>query len=84
MNWIWYHGSVFAKVEQSWERWWYEEHDHLKVTEIWGKFSEIISDFWFFFFQYGIVYQLLLEIIVFLFTCYHGSTLLLYWGFMLW
>ncbi|KAI5421278.1 hypothetical protein KIW84_044923 [Lathyrus oleraceus] len=31
MNWIWYHGSVFAKAEQSWERWWYEEHDHLKL-----------------------------------------------------
>lgn len=58
MNWIWYHESVFAKAEQSWEMWWYEEHDHLKVTGIWGKFSEIISDFWFFFFQYRIVYQL--------------------------
>ncbi|KAI5387852.1 Callose synthase 12 [Lathyrus oleraceus] len=58
MNWIWYNGSVFAKAEQSWERWWYEEHDHLKVTGIWGKFSEIILDFRFFFFQYGIVYQL--------------------------
>nr|KJB77266.1 hypothetical protein B456_012G128700 [Gossypium raimondii] len=32
MNWIWYHGGVFAKAEQSWERWWYEEQDHLRTT----------------------------------------------------
>ncbi|KAH1128108.1 hypothetical protein GLYMA_06G292500v4 [Glycine max] len=58
MNWIWYSGSVFAKAEQSWERWWYEEQDHLKVTGLWGKLLEIILDLRFFFFQYGIVYQL--------------------------
>ncbi|KAF7805934.1 callose synthase 12-like [Senna tora] len=58
MNWIWYHGSVFAKAEQSWERWWHEEQDHLKVTGLWGKLLEIILDLRFFFFQYGIVYQL--------------------------
>ncbi|XP_028789738.1 callose synthase 12-like [Neltuma alba] len=58
MNWIWFHGSVFAKAEQSWERWWYEEQDHLRVTGLWGKLLEIILDLRFFFFQYGIVYQL--------------------------
>ncbi|XP_062007605.1 callose synthase 12-like [Rosa rugosa] len=58
MNWIWYRGSVFAKAEQSWERWWYEEQDHLRTTGIWGKLLEIILDLRFFFFQYGIVYQL--------------------------
>ncbi|KAL1363022.1 hypothetical protein HN51_011233 [Arachis hypogaea] len=58
MNWIWYRGSVFAKAEQSWERWWYEEQDHLRVTGLWGKCMEIILDLRFFFFQYGIVYQL--------------------------
>lgn len=58
MTWIWYSGSVFAKAEQSWERWWYEEQDHLKVTGLWGKLLEIILDLRFFFFQYGIVYQL--------------------------
>nr|KYP44555.1 Callose synthase 12 [Cajanus cajan] len=58
MNWIWFSGSVFAKAEQSWERWWYEEQDHLKVTGLWGKLLEIILDLRFFFFQYGIVYQL--------------------------
>lgn len=58
MNWVWFRGSVFAKSEQSWERWWYEEQDHLRTTGIWGKVLEIILDLRFFFFQYGIVYQL--------------------------
>lgn len=58
MNWIWYRGGVFAKAEQSWERWWYEEQDHFRTTGIWGKIFEIILDLRFFFFQYGIVYQL--------------------------
>ncbi|KAK3006725.1 hypothetical protein RJ639_017178 [Escallonia herrerae] len=58
MNWIWYRGGVFAKAEQSWEKWWYEEQDHLRTTGLWGKVLEIILDLRFFFFQYGIVYQL--------------------------
>ncbi|KAL3509379.1 hypothetical protein ACH5RR_028780 [Cinchona calisaya] len=58
MNWIWYQGGVFAKAEQSWEKWWYEEQDHLRTTGLWGKVLEIILDLRFFFFQYGIVYQL--------------------------
>lgn len=58
MNWIWFRGSVFAKAEQSWEKWWYEEQDHLKTTGILGKIMEIILDLRFFIFQYGIVYQL--------------------------
>ncbi|KAI3728660.1 hypothetical protein L6452_17299 [Arctium lappa] len=58
MNWIWFRGGVFAKSEQSWERWWYEEQDHLRNTGLWGKLLEIILDLRFFFFQYGIVYQL--------------------------
>ncbi|CAJ2660490.1 unnamed protein product [Trifolium pratense] len=58
MTWIWYHGGVFAKPEESWEKWWYEEQDHLKVTGFWGKFMEIVLDLRFFVFQYGIVYQL--------------------------
>ncbi|KAL0406379.1 UNVERIFIED_CONTAM: Callose synthase 12 [Sesamum latifolium] len=51
-------GGVFAKSEQSWEKWWYEEQDHLRTTGFWGKILEIILDLRFFFFQYGIVYQL--------------------------
>ncbi|KAK1275515.1 Callose synthase 12 [Acorus gramineus] len=58
MNWIWYRGGVFTKAEQSWETWWYEEQSHLKTTGLWGKLLEIILDLRFFFFQYGIVYQL--------------------------
>ncbi|CAJ2664315.1 unnamed protein product [Trifolium pratense] len=58
MKWIWYRGGVFAKAEESWEKWWYEEQDHLKVTGFWGKFMEIVLDLRFFVFQYGIVYQL--------------------------
>ncbi|KAK8481920.1 hypothetical protein V6N13_017644 [Hibiscus sabdariffa] len=58
MNWIWHRGSMFAKAEQSWEQWWYEEQDHLRTTGIGGKLVEIILDLRFFFFQYGIVYQL--------------------------
>ncbi|PON84478.1 Glycosyl transferase [Trema orientale] len=58
MNWIGFRGSVFAKAEQSWERWWYEEQEHLRTTGLWGKILEIILDLRFFFFQYGIVYQL--------------------------
>ncbi|KAJ1434548.1 Glycosyl transferase, family 48 [Sesbania bispinosa] len=58
MNWIWNRARVFAKAEQSWEKWWYEEQDHLKLTGFWGKLLEIILDLRFFIFQYGIVYQL--------------------------
>ncbi|XP_022722477.1 callose synthase 12-like [Durio zibethinus] len=58
MNWIWYHGGVFAKSEQSWERWWYEEQDHLRTTSLWGKLLEIVLNLRFFFFQYGIVYHM--------------------------
>ncbi|RHN75731.1 putative 1,3-beta-glucan synthase [Medicago truncatula] len=58
INWIWFRGSVFAKAEESWEKWWYEEQDHLKGTGFWGKLMEIILDLRFFVFQYGIVYQL--------------------------
>ncbi|KAI3937001.1 hypothetical protein MKX01_015216 [Papaver californicum] len=58
MSWIWYKGGVFTKADQSWETWWYEEQDHLRTTGLWGKLLEIILDLRFFFFQYGVVYQL--------------------------
>ncbi|KAK9043997.1 hypothetical protein V6N11_072320 [Hibiscus sabdariffa] len=58
MTWIWYSGSVFAKAEQSWERWWYEEQEHLRTTGPWGRRVEILLDLRFFFFQYGMVYHL--------------------------
>ncbi|POO00070.1 Glycosyl transferase [Trema orientale] len=58
VNWLWYTGGVFTTADQSWERWWYEEQDHLRTTGLWGKLLEIILDLRFFFFQYGVVYQL--------------------------
>ncbi|XWS12648.1 hypothetical protein CRYUN_Cryun37aG0108100 [Craigia yunnanensis] len=58
MNWIWCRGGVFVEADKSWETWWYEEQDHLRTTGLWGKLLEIILDLRFFFFQYGIVYQL--------------------------
>ncbi|KAH9607937.1 hypothetical protein KSS87_011766 [Heliosperma pusillum] len=58
MNWIWYRGGVFVKSEQSWEAWWKEEQDHLRTTGLWGKLLEVILDLRYFFFQFGIVYQL--------------------------
>ncbi|XP_044502685.1 callose synthase 12-like [Mangifera indica] len=58
MNWIWFRGGVFAKAEQSWEKWWYEEQDHLRTMDLWGKILEIILDLRFFIFQFALVYQL--------------------------
>lgn len=58
VKWIWYNRGVFIKADQSWETWWYEEQDHLRTTGLWGKMLEIILNLRFFFFQYGIVYQL--------------------------
>ncbi|KAJ8761449.1 hypothetical protein K2173_001582 [Erythroxylum novogranatense] len=58
MDWIWSRAGMFAKAEQSWETWWYEEQDHLRTTGLWGKLLEMILDLRFFFFQYGVVYQL--------------------------
>lgn len=58
ITWIWYGSGVSTRAERSWETWWYEEQEHLKITGLWGKLLEIIIDLRFFFFQYGIVYHL--------------------------
>ncbi|XP_042448753.1 callose synthase 12-like isoform X1 [Zingiber officinale] len=58
MNWIWYPRLISTTSEQSWEKWWSEENDHLRATGLWGKLLEIVLDIRYFFFQYGIVYQL--------------------------
>ncbi|KAL9257472.1 Callose synthase 11-like protein [Drosera capensis] len=58
ISWIWCDSVVSTKADQSWEVWWYEEQDHLRTTGLWGKLLEITLDLRFFFFQYGIVYQL--------------------------
>ncbi|URD99319.1 1,3-beta-glucan synthase component [Musa troglodytarum] len=58
MNWIWYPSRISATSDQSWEKWWNEENDHLRTTGLWGKLLEVVLDLRYFFFQYGIVYQL--------------------------
>ncbi|XP_039166632.1 callose synthase 11-like [Eucalyptus grandis] len=58
MKWIWNRGGLFIKADQSWETWWDEEQDHLRMTGRWGKLLEIILDLRFFLFQYGVVHQL--------------------------
>ncbi|KAJ4977083.1 hypothetical protein NE237_002189 [Protea cynaroides] len=58
LNWLWYRRGLSTTAEQSWETWWYEGHDHLRTTGLWGKLLEIILNLRFFFFQYAIVYQL--------------------------
>ena len=58
LDWIWYEGGISIKSEQSWEAWWYEEQEHLQNTGFWGKVLEVVLSLRFFFFQYGIVYQL--------------------------
>jgi callose synthase len=58
MQWLWFKGDIFVKVEQSWEVWWEEEQSHFRTTGMWGKLLEIVLDLRFFLFQYGIVYHL--------------------------
>lgn len=58
VRWIWFPAGVFSKAEESWERWWYEEQNHLRKTGFCGQLLEIILGSRFFFFQYGLVYQL--------------------------
>eukprot|EP00250_Pteridium_aquilinum_P002231 c12424_g1_i2 orf=454-5787(+) len=58
LDWIWYRGGISVKSDQSWEVWWNEEQEHLQSTGFWGKVLEIVLSLRFFFFQYGIVYQM--------------------------
>ncbi|KAM3370692.1 hypothetical protein ACQJBY_018185 [Aegilops geniculata] len=57
-SWIWFQGGISVKSDQSWEKWWEEETDHLRTTGLWGSIIEIILDLRYFFFQYAIVYRL--------------------------
>jgi callose synthase len=58
MQWPWFKGQLFVRVEQSWEVWWEEEQAHFRTTGLWGKLLEFVLDLRFFVFQYGIVYHL--------------------------
>lgn len=55
-NWIMYKGGVGVTSDNSWEAWWAEEQAHLRTAG--GKFWEFILCLRFFFFQYGVSYQL--------------------------
>ncbi|KAM0864548.1 hypothetical protein ACQ4PT_043856 [Festuca glaucescens] len=58
LTWIWFQGGISVKSDQSWEKWWEEETDHLRTSGLWGSILEIIIDLRYFFFQYAIVYRL--------------------------
>lgn len=57
-SWIWFQDGISVKSDQSWEKWWEEETDHLRTTGLWGSTVEIILNLRYFFFQYAIVYRL--------------------------
>ncbi|KAI5059006.1 hypothetical protein GOP47_0025325 [Adiantum capillus-veneris] len=56
MGWLLYRGGVGVKSEESWEAWWEEEQGHIRHNR--GRILETILSLRFFFFQYGVVYQL--------------------------
>ncbi|XP_027339849.1 callose synthase 7 [Abrus precatorius] len=57
-RWMGNRGGIGIPSDKSWESWWDEENEHLKVSNIRGKILEIILAFRFFMYQYGIVYHM--------------------------
>lgn len=57
-KWISSQGGIGVPANKSWESWWEEEQEHLQYTGFLGRFWEIVLALRFFFYQYGIVYQL--------------------------
>ncbi|KAK1432531.1 hypothetical protein QVD17_09428 [Tagetes erecta] len=57
-TWISNRGGIGVPANKSWESWWEEEHEHLQFTGPLGRVMEILLSLRFFFYQYGIVYQL--------------------------
>ncbi|KAD5803428.1 hypothetical protein E3N88_14788 [Mikania micrantha] len=57
-TWISNHGGIGVPANKSWESWWEEEHEHLQFTGPLGRLMELLLSIRFFFYQYGIVYQL--------------------------
>ena len=51
------HSHIGTLPEKSWQSWWNGEYEHLKFTNIRGRLLEILLAFHFFIYQYGIVYQ---------------------------
>ncbi|MCO5592990.1 hypothetical protein L7F22_046994 [Adiantum nelumboides] len=56
LGWLLYRGGVGVKSDDSWEAWWEEEQGHIRHNR--GRILETILSLRFFFFQYGVVYQL--------------------------
>lgn len=56
INWLFYRGGVGVKSEESWEAWWEDEQSHIRHNR--GRILETLLSLRFFFFQYGVVYQL--------------------------
>ncbi|KAI3784457.1 hypothetical protein L1987_43556 [Smallanthus sonchifolius] len=57
-TWISNRGGIGVPANKSWESWWEEEQEHLQSTGPIGRLMELILSLRFFFYQYGIVYQL--------------------------
>nr|GEU44760.1 callose synthase 5 [Tanacetum cinerariifolium] len=57
-TWISNRGGIGVPANKSWESWWEEEQEHLQYTGPLGRLMEVFLSLRFFFYQYGIVYQL--------------------------
>ncbi|XP_071741493.1 callose synthase 5 [Rutidosis leptorrhynchoides] len=57
-TWISNRGGIGVPANKSWESWWEEEQEHLQYTGFLGCLTEVLLSLRFFFYQYGIVYQL--------------------------
>ncbi|KAI3713989.1 hypothetical protein L1987_72578 [Smallanthus sonchifolius] len=57
-RWMGNRGGIGIDQNKSWESWWDAEQQHLKYTNIRGRFLEIILSLRFFIYQYGLVYHL--------------------------
>ncbi|GAB2285088.1 Callose synthase 7 [Dionaea muscipula] len=57
-RWMGNRGGIGIQPDRSWESWWDGEQEHLKYTDIRGRFLEILLACRFFVYQYGVVYHL--------------------------
>ncbi|KAK9051238.1 hypothetical protein SSX86_027864 [Deinandra increscens subsp. villosa] len=57
-RWMGNRGGIGIAQDKSWESWWDSEQEHLKHTNIRGRFVEIVLSLRFFIYQYGLVYHL--------------------------
>ncbi|PWA75022.1 callose synthase 5 [Artemisia annua] len=57
-TWISNRGGIGVPANKSWESWWEEEQEHLQYTGPLGRLMEVFLSLRFFFYQYGVVYQL--------------------------